>query len=400
MSDKPAPINNLPAIITEDRVAKLVDFLKVRHDAAVADLKEITVIDSDEQAEEVTVVLSQAKLLYDVMSAERKQFTDPVKAAIEEIMSYENAINYTAKSENEYNRARKVLEDYNQKKLEAANLAKHEAWLKAEQMKYKAEFKAKIQQQLSEMLTGLNKTVVQSMVDWEGKLTLENIDVNSETLKKHQPKLKQEHYDKCFHVWGQRPDVMAKKEEEEYLVELKKELTYEMYDEKFQLIVAPIKNEYLAKIPEIKTKLQEIAAANAEAKAAMEKKRAAELAKQREESLKAVDTRATEEAQTIQDQKALNEMEADFTQQAMTQDIKAPAKKLVASFADNKLWLKPLLAAISKVATSPKFKGILDKSGEPKKEVQWFLDQYASLVGEPLEGIKLEEEAKTFVRKK
>lgn len=158
MENNQLPIH-IPAI-TPESVQKLVDFLSKRRDVAVSELNQITVIETDAQATEVNDTLATAKQLYDLMSAKRKAFTDPIKAAIEQIMTYENEINYTAKSENAYNRARAVLDAYNQKKIKDAELKQYEAQLRADQLKYKAEFRAKVQEQLQDMLSGKHRTVV------------------------------------------------------------------------------------------------------------------------------------------------------------------------------------------------------------------------------------------------
>ena len=379
-------------------VEKLKNYLIERHDAAVEALDGIVTV-TDETYAEAEATLSDAKMLYDQMSAKRKAFTDPIRKAIEEIMLYENAINYTTDKSNKYNRARKVLEDYNQQKLEATRKAEYEAKLVADQLKYKARYKANVMQQLNDMLTGVHKNLLSGMAEWEKGLTLETIVVKEEGLKKSNPTLKQDHYNGCFRRWGQEPFVMNEKEEDNYLLELKKEFTYEMYNEKFQLIVAPLKNEYLAKIPDIRAKLEEIAKATQAKKEEMEKKRLADLEAARLQSFKVVEEQKALQDQAIKDEKDLGTMEADFTQQALTSDLEAGPTEKVASFTNDKLWLKPFAAVIGKVSLSPKFKGIMDSKGFPRKEVQWWLDQYGSLVGEPIEGITLTEVAKTAIRK-
>lgn len=399
MSNELQP-TTLPALITPEKFGELMTFLQVRRDAAVTDLQSITTITNEEEAEAANDTLVMAKKLYDQMSARRKAFTDPIKDAIAIVMEYENAINYTAKSDNEYNRARKVLEDWNQAKLEAKKKAEYDAWLKAEQTKYKVEFKSKIKEQLEDMLTGVNKTLIDGMMNWEAGLTLENFDARVTALKGSQPALRKEHWEKCFRKWGQKPDVMAPAEEEEYLKVLQDELTYEIYNERYQQIAAPLKNEYLAKVDVIKAHLEEKAKASEAERKKIEAEKAKEAEAKRISEAKRLDEERKAKQQQIADEADIDKMQADFVQQATTQDLEAPPKKLVGSFEDVRLWLKPLQACIAKVALSPKFKGILDKSGGPKKEVQWWIDQYVACVGEPLEGLKLEEEAKTIVKKK
>lgn len=386
-------------VITPETVAALGVFLQKRRDAAVADLQEIKTIDNDGQYAEAEETLSNAKRLYDQMVAKRKAFTDPIKEALSQIMAYENEINYTAKTDNEYNRARRVLEDYNQKKIEAKKVAEHEAWVRSEQIKYKAEFRAQVQQQLADMLAGKNRTVLYGMAEWEKALTLENIDANEAKIRNQNPTLKQADYDGCFRRWGNRPDVMAQATEDEYLEELKKELTYAVYNERFQQIVAPIKNEYLAKIPAIKESLKKIAEAKEADKAAL--KKAAEVKREQEknEALRLAAEKEKAETQAIQDTKDMGIMEGDFTAQAMTADIDAGPSKKVFYFANDKVWLKPFLQVVAKCAGHPEFKGIMAKDGYVTEVKKW-MDFYSSKVGEPMDGLKSDDVAKTIVRKK
>lgn len=386
-------------LATTSQITKLKEFLAVRHNAAVAELDAIQSIVNDQQYEEAEESLTQAKGLYDMMSARRKQFTDPIKKAIEEIMVYENAINYTAKSENSYNRARKVLDDYNQKKIDAKKVAEHEAWLRSEQMKYKAEYKAKIQDQLLDKLSGLHKNVLQAMVDWEKKMTLENIEEKTKNLRDSQPKLKEEHYNECFRRWNAKPMIMGPDQEDAYLAELKKELPYGTYNEKFQQLIAPLKNEYLARVGEIKTRLEELAKVDAKKQAEMKAAQETAMKKKMEEDLAAASKKNEQDKQIVQDEKDVSFIEADFTEQAMTSDIDAGPSKKVARFENDAMWLTALLQVIGKVAVHPKFKGIMAKDGYVPEVKKW-LDFYSANIGEPLKGLTFDEVAKTIVRKK
>jgi hypothetical protein len=392
-------LQNIP-VITKESFVELQSYLSLRHDAAIEELSKIGKIETEEACAEAVETLSAAKKLYDAMSAKRKAFTDPIKEALSGIMIYENAINYTAKTDNVYNQAWKQVDAYNQKKLSDKKIKEHEAWLVSETMKYKAEFKAKVEQQLVDMMSGLNKTLVDGMAKWEADLTLESLDAKVEGLRSHKPKLKQDHYDKCFHLWGQRPDVMSEKLEREYLEVLKKELPYDKYNEDFQVISAPIKNAYLAKVDQIKENLLVIRKAGEADKKKMEEERQAKLEESRLADLKKVEAEKVAKTQEVEANKDLGQMEASFIQQGMTADLESAPTKLVASFVNDNMWLKPLLTVISKVATNPKFKGIKDSKGQVRKEVQFWLDQYSSLHSDPVEGLDLSEEVKTVIKSK
>ena len=398
MDQLPTTTNSL---IAAPDVAKLREWLQKRHDAAVSELQSITEIADDEAYKQAEEVLATAKQLYDAMAAKRKHFTDPIKKAIEEIMQYENAINYTSKSENEYNRARKILEAYNQRKIDEKKAAEADAAYRAAVIKYQAEFRAGVQQQLTDMLAGKERTLVDRMSKWESTLTLENLALQEKNLQQSSPALKIEDYNGCFRVVKANSALMNEQQELAYLEELKKELKFEDWNNKYQEIALPIKNAYLAKLPVIRERLVEIAkAAEADAKKAEEMRKEAELRREQEKkkSLEEAAARAEAANQQIKDEKDIRMLEGDFTQQAMTQDLDAGPSKRVASFLDDKAWLSPFLKVVSKVAAHPKFKGIVAKD-EYIPEVKKWLDFYASQIGESMDGITFEEKAKTIVRK-
>lgn len=381
-----------------EEIAKLTTYLSTARSAAVEELSAIQKVETDEQYSEAMETLTIARDLYGRMSAKRKAFTDPIKEALTNIMVYENAINPDSKTENDYLRARKVLEVYNQKKVDANKKLEAEAYMRGETIKYKAEFKAKVSQQLEDMISGKERSVIDGMNAWESKLTLANIEASVEEIRKKQPTLKQEDYNNCFKRWGARPQFMHPEAEDEYLAELKVELTYEAYNSKFQEIVAPIKNRYLAKVDEIKKHLQQMEAADADKKEKMRLANDDRLKKEKEEELAKANKRAEEATQVVSDQKDMGIMEGSFTEQAMMNDADVGPSKKVFTFSDNAVWMSTLLKVISKVATSPKFKG-KKANGELVPEIQKWLDHYSNLIGEPMPGLNVETVAKTIVKK-
>lgn len=379
-------------------VAPLKEYLVKRRDAAVKELSAIQAIATEEEYEYAEQICATAKKLYDAMVAKRKLFTDPIKELITEVMSYENTINYTAKTPNEYNRVRELLEQFNQRKIDAKAKAEHEAWIVAEQLKYKAEYKAKVAEELIGKVNGIYKNMVQQMADWERKLTLENADARYDQLAGSVPTLKREHYDSCFRRWGNRPDVMAPAQEDAYLIELKKELPYETYNEQWQQLAAPVKNEYMARKDHVKASLK----MKAEADEATRKAKEAEEERLRQEqvanTIKAADERSTQQVQEVRNNREVETYSADFTQQAMTSDIEAGPSKKVARFADDKNWLPSFLKVVAKCAAHPKFKLHAKEGYVP--EVKKFMDFYSANIGEAIDGLAFDEKAKTIVRGK
>lgn len=395
MPDQQQPTTTISVIqqYTPEKTQALIATLTKYRDVITGDLATIQTVNNDEEYTAANNLLAEAKGFIEKATDKRKAFTDPIKQALTELMVFEHDLDAA------YTRARGVLEVYNQAQIKKKQLIEHEAKLKADQIKYKAEFKAEVKKQLADMLAGVHRTVIHKMTEWEGKLTLENIDQMEADLRKSNPALKAEKHQACFHRWGQQPMIMAPSQEDEYLEELKKELTYELYNEEYQKIVAPVKNEYLAKLPAIKTALQQRAAAD---KATQERldKEAADKREQDKQAALQVAAKAEENAKiAINDEKDINKTEGDFTQQMMTADLKAPPSKKVASFTSNAAWLGPFLKVVAKVGAHPKFKGIMAKEGYTPAVKAW-MTFYGDNIAEPIEGITLTEEAKTIIKAK
>ena len=190
---------------------------------------------------------------------------------------------------------------------------------------------------------------------------------------------------------------MTPEQEDEYLVELKAEFTYPDYNAKFQQIVAPIKNEYLAKIPQIKERLQQQAKADAAEKERLKKENEERIDREKAQALAAAAKKDQEAKQSIEDEKDLGNMNADFTAQAMMSDVETGPSKTVFVFENDAAWLQPFLQVVSKCAVHPKFK--FKVKGVYVPEIDKFMKFYSQYVGEPLKGLKAEQVAKTIVKK-
>lgn len=380
--------------------AKLSSFLQRAHTAGVEELAQIVKIENDEQYDEAEATLSEIKSLYDKMSEKRKAFTDPIKEALTAIMVYENDFNPNATKENAYLKARKVLENYNQQKIEVKRQAEAEAYMRAETIKYESAFKAEISKQLADMIAGKERTVINGMAQLEKSLTLENFSANIDKTQKQVPTLKREDYDKCFRRWGQKPEFMHPEAEDAFLLKLKEELTYDIYNAKYQQLIGPIKNAFLARVDEMHERLKKQAAANEAEQVRLKKQEEERIARETQEQLAAAKKREEKVQQEIIEEKDLGHMEADFTQQAMTADVEAGPSKKEFSFENNSIWLKALVGVITKCAIHPKFKGIMKANGEYVPEVQKWLDFYSANIAEDIPGMTYKEVAKTAIRKK
>ncbi len=390
--------------ITPEMIRDLVGYLQKGHEVAVSNLKLIQSIPFDpnntdvgkKEREAVADTLAKAKKIYDAMSTRRKVLTDPIKSVIEQIMSYENDINYNSKTNNEFHRARAVLEAYDQQVLDAKKVAEVQAEFNRKVAVYKAELKAAVQRRLLEMMTGQEKNLRQGMINWEGSLTVENIDQKEKSLRDANLKLNPEKYNACFHTdFPMNTHLLSKEDTVKLIESFKAEFTYEKTNEEYMLMAGPIKNEYLAKLPDVKEKLIKSAG---DAKA--EEQRKLELKKQEQVELDKINQQALAKGDEITNQAELSKMEASFVMQGTLSDSEAGPSKKVASFTDDKAWLAPLLNVIGQCALHPKFPGIFKKSGgEYIDAVGWwmkFFGQYCP--DKDVKGITLTDVAKTIVK--
>lgn len=402
------PTTTLPALsqpITAESVQQLATRLEQGRNVAVVELQKIKDIPFDINDPEVgkperdlyNDKLVKAKAVYEKMYQIRKPFTDKLDEIRSAILAYENEINYQSKNMNEYNRARAVIEAYDQKVLDAAKHAEKVAEFNKRVATYKADLRAAVQRALLGLMTSQEKTLRQGMINWEAALTLDDIEAKAEGLKKVQLKLNKDKYDACFHTnFDMNTQLLSQQDTEKYIQSLKSEFTYEHYNEQYIKMAAPIKSEYIGKIPDIKAKLQQIK----DDKDAAEQ-RQKELQQQSQQVVREVEQKSVQKLNDIENEKELAGMEAEFQRQGSTQDLQAGPSKKIASFSDDKSWLSPFLAAIGHVACHPKFPGITKKSGEYIDAIDWWLKQFAQYCSDKtVGGLTFEEKAKTAIRKK
>jgi hypothetical protein len=389
--------------ITPESAQELLTFLQQGQNVAVQELNQIQPIVFDatklselqEVKEEYVAKLSKSKLVYEKMMSRRKEFTDPIKEKLTQIMQFENALDPT-KDNNDYAKARKVIEQfdrdvliYNKQQTEKADLEKRKT-------QYRVDIRTNVEKKLLEMMTGQEKGITTAMINWEAGLALDNIDAKEASLKNAKLGLSKEKYDGCFHTnFQMNVHLMTETETKEFIEGLKKEFTYEVYNEKYLQMAAPIKNAYLAKIPDIKANLEKIKGdADAEAK------RKSDLAEQTKTSIASIDQQATSKLEEIEHKQEMGHLEAEFVQQGTTADLPNQASKLVAVFENEAMWLKPLLEVISHVAINGKFK-LKNAKGEFVPEIQKWLTTFESCHGgKVIAGLRMDDTAKTIIKAK
>lgn len=376
------------------------------NEMAVALLKEIqkTPLTNDEERAAAIERLTKVKAIYDKVDALVKQVVDPIEAFVDAVKAYKKPLDYTSKTKdgNEYTRAKAVIEAYDQAKAKEAERVRLAAEFQKRQTIYKAELKEAVGRQLVDMIAGQKRTVIQAMAKWEENLTLANLDASYEMLEKKKPVLKEEVWSKCFHTSFIAPNstLLTPKETETYIEELKKEFPLEKYSAEYAEAVAPIINEYRAKKEQVRSKLEEIARADAAQKETLELKRKEELEKKAQGAIYEVNQKQNETLEQLEHSKEMDKMNAEFTAQIQTQDIEDKPMRKEASFENEELFLKPFAEVIGACVLHPKFPGIKKKNGKDNIDaVQWWLDWFADHCEQTVKGIVITKVPKTIIRK-
>ena len=144
-----------------------------------------------------------------------------------------------------------------------------------------------------------------------------------------------------------------------------------------------------------------MAAADAKKQKELQAKAEEDRKKALEQNLKQAENDAAKERETIAAEKEIGQMEGDFVNQGMTQNLEKIPTKKAAKFADDKDYKAPFLRVVGDVLQNPKYKGVLSKDGAYKKEVQAWLDLYADYhVDKTTDGIVIFDVPKTILRKK
>jgi superfamily II DNA helicase RecQ len=381
---------------TPEKISEILVFLQKGKEANQKLLSQIQECKNDDDLAIVNDRLVKVRTNYEKMKARRMEFTEPIKQAITELMTFENAYNPDGK-DNEYTKARAVIETYNQLKLTEANKAKYVAEQLKKKDQYKANLKAAVARQVADTISGQHKNVIQGMVAWESSITLENFEQKEASLRASNPKLKLEKYDECFRQPPSDP-IMDGKEALEFVMSLKKEFTYEKANEEFVVLVSPLKNEYVAKCPDIKKRLEELKAMGEKKAKEQAEKQKEELEKKAQEDLKKVDDDRKQKDLQIEDQKQLDVIESEFREQGMTQGFETGPTKQEVKLGEHPV--SQFIQIVNACLMDPKFKGFIDKDGGYVKHVQWWLTFFGNNCDvKSVKGLIVEEKAKTIIRK-
>lgn len=396
----------LPALLEKN--IPLLEKWSAKANAALDTINPIT---TDEEREDAVAKLAAVRDVYNASVEKRKQMTEIVDAFKDAVMEYERPFDTKTGVKSKYNEKRKFIEEYDQRKLEERRKQEAEAAKKKELENLKVDLRAKILQNLSNNVVETVKRADEYARNLFATLEADNFDVQAEQFKKQKPKLKQETYDKCFEVpWN--PSLMSKEEYGTFCDLVKQEENYDKWNATIQEAVAPVLNEWRARIPDLKQECLEKAKASDEEKKKMEedrKKRDEDEQKTRQEQL---DILAKENASKIQEDANLNKMSNEFAAQAAVQSLEdAGGIKLVLKFTDPKLTVRALANIIYHCMANEKFPGIvkrdkskklvMDDKGRPEyiEPVQWWVDFFLKNCDADIEGTKVYEDSKTLIRK-
>ncbi len=413
--------NTLPAIqpVREQLPALLeknLPLLEKRKANALAALDEITQITNDEEAEDAVAYLAAVREVYKANNEMRKVMTDMTDAFKDALMEYERDFNPDAKAKNKYNEKKKILEDYNQAKLDRVRAQQAEASKKKEVENFKVDLRSRILEALSNNVVETVKVADNYARTLFASLTLENFDKEAEKFKRAKPKLKIETYEKCFEVpndlMPKAKQLLSPGEFSTFVNEFKLEQTYDIWNTSVQESVAPVMNEWRARIPELKEELVVKSKASEE-----EKIRLADERKKRDEQEQADRKVALDKAQEqqkaqIQSDAEVNKMSNNFAAQAAVQSMDdAGGVKLVLKFTEPALTPKALMAIIYHCFSHADFPGIQKRDAKKKlvvdgkgrqeyiEAIQWWIDFYLKNCDAAVEGTQIFEDAKTIVRR-
>lgn len=391
--------------IIQERVPKL----RNANTAACTAMAEIKVV-NDDNIESVKETMVNCRESYDRMVAYRKSMTDELDRLREWLMSFEKPLNTDAKANSEYNRVRKLIAAYEQEKIESNRKAEEEAKKKKLAEQAIVDASAAIKLNITDVIMARCKALESGSKDFfDAVKDMTEFEAKATQYAGSKWRMKQEEYDKCFAI--SKPSILSDEQFKEFISQMKQGAPYDSINAMFLEKATPILNAWKAKIPQLREEFKAIFAAKDEEqrkKLEDEKKqkddqdtiRAQENLKQQENTMKA----------TVQSEQMVNNVEADFKEQAIVQGLdKTAPKKKVIKFKNDKPAAE-LAKMIYHIFMSDKFKGIykmkdgqkvLDDRGRPVY-IDWvdsIVSFFAQYCDAEVPDVIVTEDAKVVIRK-
>lgn len=381
------------------------------------------VINSKEEAEDAIATLAAVREVYHSNMKMRMEMTTITDAFKDVLMEYERDFNPDAKAKSKYNEKKKVVEAWQQREHDRIKNEQAEQAKKREAENLKVDLRARMLENLNQMVVDSVKRVDNGSKDFFASATLDpgekNFDKKAEAYKTQKPKLKEAEYNACFQLTFNfdliKPDDMSA-----IVNAVKQEETYEKWNTKFVEAVSPVINEWRAKIPDLKKNLVELEEAkkrSAEEAEALKKKQDEEAQRQQQERQLKLDQQAEEVKQQIQESAHIDKVGNDLQAQAVSQTLGDAGKtKLVMKFSPGNRMPKSFMEIVMHSMASPKFaeqfpgfqkrdhktkKLMTDEKGRPVyiDAVQWWIDFFMDNCDGQVEGTIITEDSKVTVRK-
>jgi hypothetical protein len=410
----PAPVETikekLPVLLEKN--LPLMEKWKGKADSALDSIVQVT---NDDEREDANAVLAAVRDVYKATTDKRKEMTDITDAFKDVMMEYERPLDPKAGAKSKYNEKRRLIEEYDQQKLEKRRREETEAAKKKELENLKVDLKAKVLQALSDNVIDTMKKADDYARNLFATLEVDNFDVHAEQFKKQKPKLKKDTYDYCFQYpsgFVRDYALMSAEDYEKFITEIQQDETYDKWNESIQEAVAPILNEWRAKIPDLKAECIAKSKASEEDKKRLadeRTKRDAEEQRQRQEQLDMV---AKQKEEKIQEDASMNKMSNEFAAQAAIQGMEdVGGHKLTLKFTDPKKTPKAFMEILYHCFSHADFPGIqkrdktkklvVDSQGRPEyiEAVQWWIDFFLKNCDAAIDGTQEFKDAKTTIRK-
>lgn len=423
MTDQPTTtLAVLPAQVTEmQRLPQLLEknipIMEKRKVKANAALDEIPVkITSKDEAEDANAILAAVRDVYNANKDMRMEMTNITDGFKDMAMEYERDFNPDAKAKSKYNEKKKVLEAWQQEEHDRVQKEKQEAAKRKELENLKVDLKAQILQNLSNNVIETVKIADQYARNLFAALEPGNFDQESEKFKKQKPKLKQETYDKCFEVpWN--TTLMTKEQYGEFCASVKAEETYDRWNAAIQEAVAPVLNEWRARIPDLKQEMLQKHNASEEERVKLDKERADRDEQEKKQRQEQLDMFAKQNQEKIQEDAGMQKISNSFAEQGVVQQAgDAGRTKRVLKFSEAKQAPTAFMNILYHVLASPKFqeaypvfqkrdaktkKLLFDDKQRPIyiDQVQWFIDFFLDHCDALVPGTSETEDAKVTIRK-
>jgi hypothetical protein len=383
---------------------------------AHAELDSIVKPTNDEEREDANASLAAVRDVYNASMKARKEMTDITDAFKDMVMEYERPFDSKAGAKSKYNEKRKLIEDYDQEKLERVRKEQAETAKKKEVENLKVDLRSRILQSLSDNVVATVKKADDYARELFATLTVDNFDTHAEQFKKQKPKLKLDTYNACFVVPNdlipRAKTLLQGGDFTAFVEELQKEESYDRWNSAIQEAVSPVLNEWRARIPDLKLECIEKSKASEEEKLRLDDERKKRDEQEKENRQKLLDKAAEDQKAKIQEEANMNKMSNEFAAQAANQTLEeAGGVKQVLKFNDPKTTPKALMAIIFHCFSHPEFQGIqkrdknkklvFDSKGRPEyvEEVQAWIDFFLKKCDGQVEGTQIFEDAKTIVRK-